>query len=233
MDTTVFIQSIALFFFGVCFYDAYKTDGARAAQQWFIVGYLYALLRENLLVGLNQIQYSASMIFFGGAPSLTSLLIPALLYVAYVIARRFANPDRLGSLAYLMFLILPVLFLPLDAAALEFQWWSYPSESQTFLNGIPYYVPFAWGISAALFYLFVGRIRKIRFRGNGQLFLMIVVIPILVIINVLLIAVLQLAVSIAFGLGGTGLLDAALGILFLALPLALVVNLPRLGETSA
>jgi asparagine N-glycosylation enzyme membrane subunit Stt3 len=139
----------------------------------------------------------------------------------------------LRAMAYLMFIITPMLLLPFDATAVYLRWWSFPSESVSFLGGVPFYLPFAWGMIAAGFYLMVGRIRKIRFRGRGQLFAMIIAAPVLAGIIVLLLAVVQVIVNILATLGGGTALYLALAIFLFVLPLALLFNLPRMAQRKA
>ena len=120
--------------------------------------------------------------------------------------------------------------LPLDALAINAGWWYFPSDSVSFLNGIPFYLPFAWGVLAATFGLMMGRIRKIRFRGNGQFFAMILAAPLVGALDLLLLMVIQIIVNFLAALGGTILLYIALVVLFSLLPLALFLNIPRLRE---
>lgn len=233
MDFVWLIQSAAVFSFAVCLLYAWRTEGPRPAQQWFLIGYLFAVLIASLLVVIQQIAYNANMVVFGAAPSLTVMLFPALFYVAYLLAKRYVDPTNLRGMAYLMFLLTPWLFLPLDALAISQHWWSFPSESYSFLNGIPFYIPFAWGVTGAAFYLMIGRIRLIRFRGNGQFFAMIIATPLLAAINLLLIALVQVIVDTLAVFGGMATLYAALAVLFLLLPLALVLKVPKIADGKA
>ena len=73
--------------------------------------------------------YNADMLVFGAVPSLTVMLYPAVFYVAYAIAKRFVDPTELRPMAYLIFLLVPWVTLPLDALAISQHWWSFPSES--------------------------------------------------------------------------------------------------------
>lgn len=232
MDT-FFIQLFAILLFAACFLHSWRNEGQRAAQQWFLIGYLYAVLLISLLVvvgEVGQIAYSPSMVVFGAAPSLTAMLFPALFYIGYATAKRFVEPTNLRAMAYLIFVTTPWLMLPLDALALSARWWFFPSESLSFLNGIPFYIPFAWGIASAAYFVMIGRIRKIRFRGNGQFFAMILAAPLLAGLVLFLIALIQVIVDTLAAVAGSTLLYLALIGLFLLLPLALVLNIPRLGN---
>lgn len=230
MDTTFFIQILAVALFAAGFVHSWRTEGQRAAQQWFFIGFLFAVLMASLLVVTQQIRYDPNMIVFGAAPSLTVMLFPAVFYLAYVIAKRFVEPTNLRALGYLVFLITPWLMLPLDAVAINAGWWSFPSESHSFLNGIPFYLPPAWGISGAAFVVMIGRIRKIRLRGNGQFFAMIIAVPLLAGLTILLIALVQVIVDTVATFAGVAFLYVVLAVLFLSLPLALFLNIPRLAE---
>ena len=233
MDTTFVIQLAAVVLFAACFVHSWRTEGQRLAQQWFLIGYIFSILLISLLVVVGergQIAYNPNMLVFGAAPSLTVMLFPALLYLAYAIAKRFVDADNLRGMAYMMFATLPWLLLPLDALALNAGWWFFPSESVSFLNGIPFYLPFAWGITGAAFYLMVGRLRRIRFRGNGQFFAMIIAAPLLAGITLVLIALVQVLIDFLANLGGVTILYVVLALLFLLLPLALFLNIPRLTK---
>lgn len=237
MDTTFLIQVGALLLFAGCLAHAWRAEGPRAAQQWFLIGYIYSLLIINLLVVIVQIAYDTGMIVFGAAPSLTVMLFPAVFYVAYVIAKRYAEPTDLRAMGYLMFATVPWLLLPIDAIAVTQGWWWFPSVSESsgsmsFLNGIPFYIPFAWGISGAAFYVMMGRIRKIWFRGNGQFFAMIIAAPLLAAIDLLLIALIQVIVSTLAGFGGYAVMYGLLVILLALLPVAVTFNVPRVQKVE-
>lgn len=216
----LFIQLAAILAFAVCFFYAWRSEGARYAQQWFLIGYLYAVLLVSLLVVISQIAYNPAMVVFGAAPSLTVMLFPAVFYLAYAVAKRFAAPTPLRALGFFVLAVTPWLMLPLDALAIQSGWWFFPSESYAFLNGIPFYIPFAWGISSAAFAMMMGRIRKIRFRGNGQFFAMIIAAPLLAGFVLLLIALVQVVVDVLYALGGSPLLYLALALLLFAFPFA-------------
>ncbi len=223
-DSTLLIQLLALVLFAVCLYHSWNTEGPRAAQQWFITGYIFALLLISLLVVIQQIAFNPAMLFFGAAPSLTIMLFPAVFYLAYTIARQFSEPTDLRAMALLMFLLTPALMLPIDATALHLEWWSYPSESASFLDSIPFYLPFAWGVTGAVFFCLIGRIRKIRFRGSGQLFAMIIAVPVVAALMIGVIAIVQILVYGISSIGGETAMYLALALVFLAPPAVFVVR---------
>jgi hypothetical protein len=155
------------------------------------------------------------------------LLLPSLFYVAYIVARGMEPGDQARPMLYWIFLITPALALPIDATALVFDWWSFPSQSRTFLVGIPYFMPLGWGFTGALFYGFIRFVRRIHFRGSGQLFALILGTPLVAGLSFLLVTLAQFVV-VALGLaGGDSLLIALMGVMFLALPLSALVNLPQ------
>jgi hypothetical protein len=231
VDSTLLVQLFAVVLFSACLFHSWRIEGRRAAQQWFLVGYIFALLLINLLVVSGQLAYNPAMLVIGAAPSLTIMLFPAVLYLAYSLAGRLTLSTRLRATAYLVFLIVPVFMLPLDATALQLGWWNFPSDSFSFVGGVPFYLPFAWGAAGACFFLVVGRIRKIRFRGSGQFFAMIIAAPLLAIGVFFLIALIQVLVDVLAALGGATALYVLVGLLFGGLPLALVFNFPRLDDT--
>ncbi len=227
MNDPTLIQVIALVLFAACLIHSWNTEGRRAAQQWFLTGYLFALLLINLLVVTGQIAYNSLMLVVGAAPSVGIMLYPAIFYLAYVIARTMVAETNLPAMAYVIFLLTPALMLPLDVTALSMGWWTFPSESYDFLNRVPFYLPFAWGIIAASFFWMVGRIRRIRFRGSGQLFAMIIATPVLAAVVILLVAVVQVLVDGIVAVGGELAPFGLLALLYIILPLALSLNLPR------
>jgi hypothetical protein len=229
MDTTFWIQFAAVALFAAALFYAWRAEGPRYAQQWFLIGYLFAVLIISLLVVIEQVAYNPRMVVFGAAPSLTVMLFPALFYLAYAVAQRRVEPTSLRAMSYLIFALTPWLMLPLDALGISQGWWRFPSDSYAFLNGIPFYLPFAWGVTSATFFLMMGRIRKIRFRGSGQFFAMIIATPLLAAVDLLLIALVQVIVDTVALFGGYLVLYSALAVLFSLLPLALLLNFPRLA----
>jgi hypothetical protein len=230
LDSTLLIQLLALGLFAVCLYHSWLTEGSRAAQEWFIPGYVFSMLALNLLVATEQVEFSPAMLLIGAAPSLTLMLFPAVFYLAYAISGHLVNSDDLRAMAYLMFLITPALILPVDAIALVLNWWRYPSDSRAFLDGVPFYLPWAWGILASSFYLVVGRIRRIRFRGSGRLFAMTLAAPVVAVLDIALIAVAQVGVNVLGELGGEAALYGALLVLFFTLPALVVLRTLRPRE---
>jgi hypothetical protein len=223
----VAIQLLAVALFAACLYHSWQAEGRRYAQQWFAIGYLFALLHQVLLVQLGVVSYSDRVLQFGSAPTLTSLLLPALFYVAYVLAHRMNPADHARPMLGLIFLITPALALPVDATALSFDWWSFPSQSRSFLNGIPYFMPLSWGFTGALFYAFIQFVRRIRLRGSGQLFALILVTPLMAGLSILLVLFAQFVVA-SVGLLQSDLpLNILMGVLLLALPVIFAVFLPR------
>ena len=221
------IELLAVAFFGACLYHSWRTEGQQYAQQWFAAGYYFALLGQVLSVQFGVISYSDQLTKFGSAPALASLLIPALLYMAYALAR-WTNSDNDSRRMYLtMFLLTPALALPIDATALQFDWWSWPSGSISFLNGIPYFVPLAWGLTGTLFYAFIRFVRRIRFTGNGQLFALILGTPVITGIDLLLIALAQVVVGLLSLAPQNILLDSLMLLVLIVAPLGFALWRPK------
>jgi hypothetical protein len=221
------IQLLAVALFAVCLYHSWKNEGKKHAQQWFAVGYLFALFYQVVLVQFGVISYSDRILQFGGAPTLISLLLPALFYISYVVAARMNPANRTGPMLLLIFLLTPALVLPIDATALAFDWWSFPSQSRSFLNGIPYYVPLSWGFIGVLYYAFFRFVRRIRFRGSGQLFALVLGTPLMTGVGLLFVVVAQVIVALLGLVQSDLLLNILLGMLFLVFPIALMFSLPR------
>jgi hypothetical protein len=220
------VEIIAVLACALCFYHSWQAEGSSYAQQWFAGGYYFALLSQVLLVQFGVISYSDQFVKFGSAPAVESLLIPAVLYVSYITAQRLIPSGEPRLMVLLMFLLTAALMLPIDATALEFDWWSFPSGSVSFLNGIPYFAPVAWGLMGALFYGLIRFVRRIRFRGNGQLFALILGTPLVAGINLLLFAAAQIVIGI-LGLAPENiLLDSLMALVLILLPLSFIVWRP-------
>lgn len=231
-DTTLVAQFLALVLFAACFYHSWNTEERRKSQQWFLIGYIFFLLLASLLVVTQQITFYSGFLTLGAAPSVWVMIYPALFYLAYTIAGFLADKDDLRAMCYLMFLLVPALVLPVDATGVQMGWWTYPSDSPEFLNGVPFYLPFAWGVVGAAFMYMMGRIRKIRFRGSGQLFALMLAAPLLDGLSILFIGIIQVAVDAINTLGGTPWLYGMLVVLFVVLPLALAFRIPRLQQAG-
>src|SRR5574341_383432 len=73
-----------------CVWHSARYHGRAFAQQWFIAGYLFAIIRETVAQVVFEMQsYAPSILRIGAAPALISLLWPSLFYVAYHFARQF------------------------------------------------------------------------------------------------------------------------------------------------
>jgi hypothetical protein len=226
------IQLLALALFAACLYHCWQSEGRRFAQQWFAVGYLFALLYQVVLVQFRVVSYSDRMLQFGSAPTLTSLLLPALFYISYVLAGRMNPGNQFRRNLLLIFLLTSALSLPIDATALAFDWWSFPSQSRAFLDGIPYFVPLSWGFTGALYFAFFYFVRRIRLRGNGQLYAFVLGAPLITGVALLLVMVAQVTVAILGFIQGDLLLNILLGILLLALPIGMALRWPNAGTLS-
>ncbi len=227
------VQFLGLALFGMCLYHSWQTEGRRSAQQWFAAGYYFAILTQTLLVQLGAISYSNEMLMFGSVPALTVLIIPSLFYLAYAFSR-FLSPLAGPRMLWLtIFLLTPALALPLDATALALDWWSFPSESRAFLNGVPYYLPLGWGVTGALFFAFIHFVRQIRLRGSGQLFALILGTPLVAGIDIALIALVQVVVGLLAFVPGNLLLDAVLVLLLGLMPLGFGIARPRREQKAA
>ena len=174
------------------------------------------------------------MFVFGAAPSLTVMLFPAMFYIAYLIAGRYADPTNLRAMGYLVFMITPWLLLPIDALAVTQGWWSFPTVV-AFPNKFAFRNKFAFvfewdsvlypvrvGHFRCDIFLMMGRVRKIRFRGNGQFFAMIIAMPLLAGVQPILIALIQVIVRYDCGIRRTVAIGCTAGGFLLLLPLAMI-----------
>lgn len=221
------IQLFSVLIFAVCFYHSWRNEGKSFAQQWFGIGYLFALLYQVVLVQLGVISYSDRILQFGSAPTLVSLLLPAIYYVSFTGALRLTSGNQLTRALLTASFLAPALSLPVEATALAFDWWSFPSQSRTFLDGVPFFVPISWGFSAALFCAFILGVRRIRLRGSGQLFALVLGTPLMTGIALLLVVLSQVIVAIVGSIPGDAPLNLLLASLLLAYPIALAVGLQR------
>ncbi len=218
-----FIEFISVAYFLACLYHSWTTEGRRYALQWFLAGYYFAILWLLLLVQFGQIAYSGDMLLFGSAPSLIAFLVPAVFYTAYFCARAVFPDSEWREQAVVVFLASAAAALPFDASALQFGWWSFPSDSLTFLNGVPHYLVFAWALTGTLFFLFVRFVRRIPLRGSGQFFALVLATPLVSGLALVLIAILQIVVNLLGLFLGDLLFNLLLALILLGLPLYLTL----------
>lgn len=221
------IQLLAVALFAACLYHAWRSEGQEFAQQWFGIGYLFVLLHEILLVQLRVVSYSDRMLQFGSAPTLISLIYPAFFYIAFSVARFLTPENQVKALLLSTILLIPAITLPLDATALGFDWWSFPSQSRTFMDGVPYFMPLSWGLNGALFCGFFIVVRRIRLKGSGQLFALLLGAPLVAGMSLILVLSAQVVVTLLALFQSDLLLQVAMGILLISPPLVYAFRLPR------
>lgn len=183
---TSIIEFASLILFVGCFYHAtrYETNGF--AQQWFIAGYLFGILREILMqVAFISYYYAPQILRFGAAPALVSLLWPSIFYLAYMFARRIVPAKEYIPFAALAFVIAASLVLPIQATGVQLGWWFYEEPAPLVFGGLPVTVPLVWGAGAALYYIVFEKIRATRLPDRGKTYAMISFTPIVVVVHIL------------------------------------------------
>ncbi len=183
---TIIIQFAAVVLFAGCAWHAAKFEGAAIAQQWFVAGYLFGIIRETVMqVAFPNYFYAPSILRLGAAPALICLLWGALPYLAYVFARRIVPPKETVPFAALMFIAAASFDLPIEATAVQVRWWSYENDYAPFVfGGVPLVVPLLWGGAAAIFFLFLQRVRASRLPERGRTYAMIVFAPVMAALHV-------------------------------------------------
>lgn len=193
---TGMIEFAAVVIFLGCLWHANRYEGRWFAQQWFIAGYLFGLLRETVMqVAFQLYFYSPRLVYFGAAPALVTLLWGSLFYLAFVFARRLAPAQATAVLLALVFVIAASLALPIEATAAQLGWWIYEEPGPRFFGGVPPLAPLVWGAGAALFVLVFQRVRASRLPERGRMYAMIVSAPVLAAAHIALTLLLSLVVG--------------------------------------
>lgn len=179
MDTAI-IEFTTLVLFVGCFWHAARYESRAFAQQWFIAGYLFAIIRETVvLVVLQTYGYAPSITRLGVVPVIICLLYPSVFYLAYFIARRFTFAQGALASAGLVFLIVASIALPIETTAARAQWWAYASPARVIFGGMPLTAPLVWGGGAAIFYAVFARIRTSLLPERGKLYALITLAPVM------------------------------------------------------
>jgi hypothetical protein len=190
------VEFTALVLFVACLWHAARYNDRAFAQQWFIGGYLYALLRETIMqVTFGVYTFAPDILRIGAAPALVTLLSSSLFYIALQFAQRFSPPQKSRRILALIFLIASSIALPLEATATQAHWWTYgQTPSRTVFGGIPLFAPLIWGGGAAIFYVAFARVRGTNLPDRGKLYAMIVLAPIIAALDVIWILLLSLTI---------------------------------------
>ena len=190
---TSIIEFTSLVLFIGCFWHAAHYNGRAFARQWFIAGYLAAILRETILQTAFSVYFFAPTILrIGAAPALVTLLSPSIFYLAYQFALRFVPLEKLRWMLGLMFLIAASIWLPLEATAVQARWWIYGELAGRVVLGAPLIAPLIWGGSAVIFYWLFARVRSTNLPDRGKLYAMIVLASVIAGLQVIWILLLSL-----------------------------------------
>lgn len=182
---TGIIEFASVVLFVGSYWHAVRFQDKGFALQWFIAGYLFALIRESVMqVAFITYFYAPSTLRLGAAPALISLLWPSLAYLAYVFARRLVPPKEYVPFAALAFIVAASLVLPIEATAAQIRWWLYTDPGPVVFGGMPVVAPLLWGGAAALLYLFFQRVSVSRLPERGRLYAMITLSPIIAALHV-------------------------------------------------
>lgn len=183
---TGIIEFASVVLFAGCVWHALRYQERGFAQQWFIAGYVFGLLRETIMqVVFISYYYAPGILRLGAAPALVSLLWGGIFYLAYVFTRRIVPTKEYIPFAALTFLIALSLILPIQATGVQLGWWMYEEPGPLVFGGLPVTVPFVWGGGAALFYLVFQRISQTRLPERGKTYAMISFTPILVAVHII------------------------------------------------
>lgn len=188
---TFIVEFAALVLTVATFWHAAKFYGLVYAQQWFIAGYLAAILRETIQqVMFGVYVFAPDALRIGAAPALITLLSPALFYLAYQFALRWASPEKTGRMMALVFVIAASIGLPLEVTAMHAHWWAYETPARA-LFGTPLFAPLIWGGGAAMFCGIFARVASSPLPERGKLYAMITLAPVIAAAQVIWILVLS------------------------------------------
>jgi len=191
MYTSIVEFSAVVLFIGG-FWHAVRYEGRAWAQQWFLAAWMTLFIREtiNQLVFLVY-DFASPVLRLGAAPALIPLLWASIFYLAYQFARRFADANQPAIVAGLIFVITASFALPIEATAVQLQWWLYDAPSRIAFGGVPMAALLVWGGSAAIFYAVFWRVSQSRLPERGKLYLMVTLSPVMAVAQVLLMVLLN------------------------------------------
>lgn len=179
-----------------CVWHSTRYHGRAFAQQWFIAGYLFAIIRETVSqVVFGMQSYAPSILRIGAVPALVSLLWPSLFYTAYHFARRFTASQNYAPVAALMFLIALSLALPIEASAAQSRWWLYENPAHVAFGGVSFVAPWLWGGAASIFYAAFFKVRAARLPDRGRLYALITLSPVIAAAHILYTLILSAVVG--------------------------------------
>jgi hypothetical protein len=174
------IEITSLLLFIGCFIHSARYCGREFAQQWFLAGYLSAILRETIMqVAFGVYLFAAEILRIGAAPALLTLLSPSLFYIAVNFSSRFVTTIDLRKMLGLIFVICSSLALPIEATAAQTGWWVYQTSARLVFGGVPLFAPLIWGGEAAIFYATFVRVRATSLPDRGKLYAMITLSPVI------------------------------------------------------
>jgi hypothetical protein len=189
---TSIIEFLAIVLFLGGFWHAARTQGSAFAQQWFVAGYLTALIRETLNQILFQTYvFAPGMLRLGVSPALITLLSAGVAYLAYHFALRFVDANKPALVAGLVFVIAASFALPIEATAAQSQWWLYTIPVRRIFGTVPLLAPLVWGGGAAIFYAVFWRVAQSRLPDRGRLYLLVTLAPVMAAAQLLLVVLLN------------------------------------------
>ena len=186
MNISILEFTSVLLFIG-CLWHCAHYFGGGFAQQWFIAGYLVAIIRESLMqVAIGEYIFAPTILRIGAAPALVTLIGASLAYIALHFARRLTIENNRARIAGLVFVITTSLALALEATAVQSQWWIYLQPATTVFGGVHLSAPLAWGGAAVIFYAVIARVRATKLPDRGRLYAMITLSPVIAVVQLLL-----------------------------------------------
>ncbi len=182
---TGIIEFSSIVLFVGCVWHAIRFQGRAFAEQWFIAGYLFALIREDIMqVAFPNYFYAPSILRLGAAPALISLLYGSLFYLSYVFSRRLASPTEYARFAALVFAATVCFALPIEATAAQVRWWLYEVPGPVVFGEMPVVAPLLWAGGAVIFYVVFQRLSVTRLPVRGRLYAMITFAPIMAVVHI-------------------------------------------------
>ncbi len=174
------IEFTSLVLFVGSFWHAARYNDRAFAQHWFVAGYLSAILRETIMqVAFGVYAFAPQILRIGAAPALVTLLLPSLTYIALNFAQRFSSALDLRKTIGLVFLIASSIALPIEATAVQANWWVYQISLHVVFGGMPLFAPLIWGGEAVIFYAAFARVRATNLPDRGKLYAMITLSPVI------------------------------------------------------
>ncbi|MCK4847906.1 MAG: carotenoid biosynthesis protein [Candidatus Heimdallarchaeota archaeon] len=149
---------VALVGTSLLLYHAYKNESLDFLLLFFGAGFLFGIIRENLLQMLilagilpSLYSYSAEFIRILYAPIVVGLGWVFAFYNGLFTSKQLYQKENPWVTSTIAALFVMLIAFPIEVTAVEAGWWTWSIEGIPLILGIPPLVPFGWATAAFLF----------------------------------------------------------------------------------